>query len=134
MREEEQRQQRVLYVVSCGSLVAQYVPGFVMQAQHAHWKVCVITTPHGTKFLDILSLEGLTSSPVRSHYKQPDEPDILPRADALIAFPAPFNTLNKWALGITDTLAVGVLCEYTGLKIPLVAVPVTGEGLSSHSA
>jgi len=134
MREEEHRQQRVLYVVSCGSPVAQYVPGLVMQAQNAHWKVCVITTPHGTKFLDILSLEGLTSYPVRSHYKQPDEPDILPRADALIAFPVTFNTLNKWALGITDTLAVGLLCEYTGLKIPLVAVPVTGEGLSSHPA
>ncbi len=79
MREEEHRQQRVLYVVSCGSPVAQYVPGFLMQAQNAHWKVCVITTPQGTKFLDILSLESLTSSSERSHYKQPDEPDILPR-------------------------------------------------------
>ena len=45
-----------------------------------------------------------------------------------------FNTLNKWALGITDTLAVGLLCEYTGLKIPIVAVPVTGEGLGYHPA
>jgi len=42
--------------------------------------------------------------------------------------------LNKWALGITDTLAVGLLCEYTGLKKPIVAVPVTGEGLSYHPA
>jgi phosphopantothenoylcysteine synthetase/decarboxylase len=94
----------------------------------------VVTTPHGTKFLDISLLEQLTGYPIRSQYKHPNEPDVLPRADALIAFPATFNTLNKWALGITDTLAVGLLCEYTGLKIPIVTVPVTGEGLSYHPA
>ena len=134
VREEEHQRQRVLYVVSCGSPVAQHVPRLVTQAQDADWQVCVITTPHGTGFLDILSLERMTSYPVRSNYKQPDEPDILPRADALVAFPATFNTLNKWALGITDTLAVGLLCEYTGLKIPIIAVPVTGEGLRYHPA
>ena len=95
---------------------------------------CVITTPYGTKFLDIPLLERLTDHPIRSQYKHPDEPDVLPRANALIAFPLTFNTLNKWALGITDTLAVGLLCEYTGLKIPIVAVPVTGEGLGHHPA
>jgi len=58
----------------------------------------------------------------------------LPQADVLIAFPATFNTLNKWALGITDTLAVGLLCEYTGLKKKIIAVPVTGQGLGSHLA
>jgi phosphopantothenoylcysteine synthetase/decarboxylase len=134
MREGEHQQQRVLYIISCGSPVAQTVPALVTQAQDADWHVCVITTPHGTKFLDIPLLEYLTNHPIRSQYKHPDEPDVLPRADALIAFPATFNTLNKWALGITDTLAVGLLCEYTGLKIPIVAVPVTGEGLGYHPA
>jgi phosphopantothenoylcysteine synthetase/decarboxylase len=134
VREEECRSQKVLYMISCGSPVAQRVPEFVTQAQDADWKVCAITTPHGTKFLDLPSLERLTGYPVRCQYKQPDEPDLLPRADALLAFPATFNTINKWALGITDTLAVGLLCEYTGLKVPIVAVPVTGEGLCDHPA
>jgi len=133
-REGESQLQRVLYIISCGSPVAQLVPELVIQAQNANWNVCVITTPHGTNFLDIPLLEGLTQHPIRSQYKHPDEPDVFPRADALIAFPTTFNTLNKWALGITDTLAVGLLCEYTGLKVPIVAVPVTGEGLSYHSA
>jgi phosphopantothenoylcysteine synthetase/decarboxylase len=130
----EDQQKRVLYVISCGSPVARLVPDVVTQAQVAHWNVCVITTPLGTRFLDIPLLESMTGYPVRSQYKQPDEPDLLPRADALLVFPATFNTLNKWALGITDTLAVGVLCEYTGLKKPIVAVPITGEGLNSHPA
>jgi phosphopantothenoylcysteine synthetase/decarboxylase len=134
VKEGEYQQQRVLYVISCGSPVAQHIPEFVMQAQAADWDVCVITTPHGRNFLDSSSLESLTGHPVRSRYKHPDEPDLLPRADALITFPATFNTLNKRALGITDTLAVGLLCEYTGLKKPIIAVPVTGEGLNSHPA
>ncbi len=134
MEEGKHLQQRVLYIISCASPVARLVPELVIQAQASNWKVCVITTPHGRSFLDISTLESLTDYPVRSLYKHPDEPDLLPRADALIAFPATFNTLNKWALGITDTLAVGILCEYTGLKKPLLAVPVTGEGLNSHPA
>jgi transcriptional regulator with XRE-family HTH domain len=37
----------------------------------------------------------------------PDEPDELPAADAVVVAPATFNTVNKWAAGITDTFAAG---------------------------
>jgi phosphopantothenoylcysteine synthetase/decarboxylase len=127
---------RVLYVICCGSPAAALVPDFVRKAQSAGWQVCVIASPDGRKFLDIPLLEGETGHRVRSEYKQPDEPDILPRADAVVAFPATFNTLNKWALGINDTLAVGLLCEYTGLGLPVIAVPCVGtnSGLDAHPA
>jgi len=61
---------------------------------------------------------------------------LLPRADAIVVFPASFNTINKWALGISDTLAVGILSEYTGLRMPIVAVPCfrTGGGLDMNPA
>jgi Flavoprotein len=126
----------VLYIIACASTSAILVPNLVIQAQIAGWEVCVITTPQGTKFLDIPLLEQLTGYPVRSEYKRPEEPDVLPRADAIVVFPATFNTINKWALAISDTLAVGILCEYTGLKMPIVAVPCfrTGGGLDGHPA
>ncbi|MGH2482134.1 MAG: flavoprotein, partial [Ktedonobacteraceae bacterium] len=78
----------------------------------------------------------MTGHPVRSEYKHPDEPDVLPRADAIVVFPATFNTINKWALGISDTLVVGLLSEYTGLKMPIVAVPcfIRGGGLDTNPA
>lgn len=127
---------RVLYVICCGSPAASLVPEFVRRAQSQGWDVCVIASPSGLKFLDIPRLERETGHPVRSEYKRPDEPDILPRADAVVAFPATFNTLNKWALGISDTLALGVLCEYTGLGGPVIAVPCVGtnSGLDTHPA
>jgi phosphopantothenoylcysteine decarboxylase len=34
-----------------------------------------------------------------------------PDADAILAAPLPFNTINKWAVGISDTLALGLLNE-----------------------
>ena len=126
----------VLYIISCAASSATLVPNLVRHAQTASWEVCVITTPQGTKFLDIPLVEQVTGYPVRSEYKRPEEPDVLPRADAIVVFPATFNTINKWALGISDTLAVGILCEYTGLKLPIVTVPCfrTGGGLDGHPA
>ena len=126
----------VLYTISCAASSASLVPTFVERAQAAAWRVCVITTPQGTKFLDLPLLEGLTGYPVRSEYKRPNEPDVLPRADAIVVFPATFNTTNKWALGIADTLALSILCEYTGLHMPIVTVPCfrTGGGLDGHPA
>jgi phosphopantothenoylcysteine synthetase/decarboxylase len=126
----------VLYIIACGSPAARFVPEVVRKAQTLGWHVCVIASPDGTKFLDTRRVEELTGYPVRSEYKHPDEPDLLPRADAVIAFPATFNTLNKWALGVSDTLAVGILCEYTGLRMPVIAVACVGahSGLDTHPA
>ncbi|HLZ62139.1 MAG TPA: flavoprotein [Ktedonosporobacter sp.] len=125
-----------LYIITCASSSAPLVYKLVLAAQTVGWDVCVILTPRARNFVDVTLLEQLTGHPVRSDYKHPDEPDVLPRADALIVFPATFNTLNKWALGISDTLAVGLLSEYTGLKLPIVAVPCfkTGGGLDTNPA
>lgn len=101
-----------------------YVRGTLRMRDYLRPKdVCVIATPHAVKFVDIPLLEQLTGHPVRSEYKRPEDPDILPRADAFVVLPATFNTLNKLAQGITDTLAVGLLCEYLCLGAPIVAVP-----------
>ena len=85
--------------------------------------MCVIATPDGTKFLDTARLTEQTGHPVRSQYKGADDPDVLPPADAFVVAPASFNTVNKWALGISETLALGLLCEAVGLELPMAAVP-----------
>ena len=45
----------------------------------------------------------------------------------MIVAPATFNTINKWAAGISDTLALGLLTEAIGKKIPVVALPFTNR-------
>ncbi|MBO0705747.1 MAG: hypothetical protein J2P39_10545, partial [Candidatus Dormibacteraeota bacterium] len=123
-----------LYVLSCGSSSATGVEALVEAALAAGWTVCAVPTPQGTKFVDAGRLEQLTGYPVRSEYKRPEEPDVLPPADAIVVYPATFNTVNKWAAGITDTLALGLLAEYTGYRAPIVVVPCVGRGagLDTH--
>ena len=131
----KQHVKRVVYVISCGTPNAQQLYTLVPLLQSANWEVCVILTPYATRFVDQAHLVSLTGHPVRSDYKRPEDPGALPHADALVVYPATFNTLNKWALGISDTLALGLLCEFTGMKLPILAIPVVRKGkLAEHPA
>ena len=94
----------------------------------------MLTTPAGRKFAYLAVLERLTGHPVRSAYKNPGEPDVLPGADAIIVAPATVNTINKWAAGICDTLALGILVEAIGKELPIVAVPFTNRAHAAHPA
>ncbi|MQY06241.1 flavoprotein [Actinomadura macrotermitis] len=122
----------VLYVIACGGRPGADLPDFVRRLQSEGWIVCVIATPSGTKFVDAEKLAAITGYPVRSDYKRPEEPDVLPSADAFAVVPATFNTINKWAHGTSDTLALGLLNEAIGLELPIVAVPWPNVALARH--
>lgn len=108
----------MLYVIACGGRPAADLPAFVEGLRSDGWTVCVVSTPSGLKFLDAARLAGITGHPVRSDYKRPEEPDVLPPADAMAVAPATFNTVNKWAHGTSDTLALGLLNEAVGPACP----------------
>jgi phosphopantothenoylcysteine synthetase/decarboxylase len=124
----------VLYVVACGGRAAGFLEPFVKDLQGFGWEVCVIATPSALKFMDLARLAELTGHPVRYDYKQPNEPDVLPPPDAMVVAPATFNTINKWAYGSSDTLALGLLNEAIGLDIPVIAVPTPSTALVKHPA
>jgi hypothetical protein len=123
----------VLYVVVSGAAPACDLPVFI-PALTGDWDTCVIATPEGSRFLDISQLTALTGHPVRTSFKEPEAPDVLPPADAFAAAPATFNTINKWAAGISDTLALGLLNEAIGLGLPIVTVPWPNVALARHPA
>jgi hypothetical protein len=124
----------VLYLIACGAHPAGEVAQFAPLAQADGWDVCVIATPDGAKFVDAGRLAALTGHPVRLHYKQPDEPDVLPPPDAIVIAPATFNTLSKLAAGVSDTLALGLVNEAIGLRLPVIAVAWAGPALARHPA
>jgi phosphopantothenoylcysteine synthetase/decarboxylase len=125
---------RVLYVIACGAPPAGQLADFVSFAQAEGWDVCVVVTPDGTKFVDTTPLAKLTGHPVRVRYKHPDEPDVLPPADAFVIAPATFNTVNKLVAGISDTLALGLVNEGIGMGLPVIAVPWPNADLARHPA
>ena len=123
----------VLYVIASGAAPARELPTLI-SALTGDWDTCVITTPEGARFFDIARVTELTGHPVRTSFKDPDAPDVLPPADAFAAAPATFNTINKWAAGISDTLALGLLNEATGQGLPIVTVPWPNVALARHPA
>lgn len=128
------RAKPVVHLVVCGCPVAGQVGRMVDLVQKAGWTACVVATPDGGKFIDAATLSRQTGHPVRTTYKKPGEPDFLPPSDAVVAAPVSVNTVNKWAAGICDTLALGLLVEAIGLGQPIVAVPYTNRAHAAHPA
>jgi phosphopantothenoylcysteine synthetase/decarboxylase len=69
---------------------------------------------------------------VRSKYKNPGDPDVLPAPSAIIVAPATVNTINKWASGIADTLALGLVVEGIGMGLPIIVMPYTNSAMAAH--
>ncbi|MCM2386970.1 flavoprotein [Streptomyces albipurpureus] len=123
-----------LYVVVCAAGNAGDVGELITAAQRRAWEVGVIATPQGLGFIDQLAIEAQTGYPIRSAWRRPGEPRPLPPADAIVVAPATFNTINKWAAGISDTLALGILCEAYGSGVPVVVLPHLNEAQAAHPA
>ena len=121
-------------MIACGSPRTRGLPELVTRAQAAGWTVCVVVTPAALGFADVALLEELTGYPVRYDYWQPESGEEHPPARAMIVCPATFNAINKWAAGISDTLALGLLTEATGRRLPLVAAPALNSAQEAHPA
>jgi hypothetical protein len=124
----------VLYIVACAAPPALHVRELLDQAAERGWEVCLIATPTAAVWLadQTAGLAAATGHPVRSAYKQPGEPDVLPPPDAIVVAPATSNTINKWAAGISDNLALGVITEAIGKRLPLVALLCLNEAQAAH--
>ncbi|WP_369184740.1 flavoprotein [Streptomyces sp. Y1] len=123
-----------LYVVVCAAGIADGV-GELISAAHAEgWNVGVVATPSALGFMDQKAIESQTGYPIRSAWHTPSASRPMPRADAIAVAPATFNTINKWAAGISDTLALGILCEAYGLGIPTAVQPYLNSAQAAHPA
>lgn len=119
----------VLYVIGCAAPPVLEVGTIVDAAQELGWDTCLILSPTAAGWLeaDIPTLTRRTGHPVRSSYSMPGESRLLPRADAMLVAPITGNTMNKWAAGISDNLALGLLNEAICRRLPLVALPCLGR-------
>jgi hypothetical protein len=61
----------VLYIVVCAAPAASGVEDLVLLAQAAGWRVYVIATPLGLRFVDADRLASLTGEPVRTEWRMP---------------------------------------------------------------
>jgi phosphopantothenoylcysteine synthetase/decarboxylase len=125
---------KVMYIIACAAPPTRDIAKFVKMTQRAGWDTCLVVTPSAIRFFSVPELCELTGHTVRSDYKAPGDPDVLPDPDAIIVAPATVNTINKWAAGICDTLALGLLVEAIGKKLPVTALPFTNYAQAAHPA
>ncbi|MFF4014580.1 flavoprotein [Streptomyces sp. NPDC001843] len=131
----EQAGKPFLYVVVCAAGIAADVSKLITAAQERDWEVGVLATPVATGgFFDTAAVEAQTGRPIRSAWRSPGDPRPFPPPDAVVVAPATFNTVNKWAAGIADTLALGTLCEAAGLGVPIAVLPCVADALAAHPA
>lgn len=123
---------KVLYLIVCAAGAARDVDRLVKAAQDRGWDVWITPTPFALEFINQAHLMHLTGHPVRAHYRKPGEPGKLPPANAVIVAPATYNTINKWAAGIADTHALGLLAELTPAGVPIAVLPFVNQSLAAN--
>ncbi|MEV0260710.1 flavoprotein [Streptomyces sp. NPDC050617] len=125
---------RVLYLLGSAAPPVLNVADVIRQAQEAGWEVCLGLTPTAARWLEdqLPDLVALTGYPVRSQYKMPGEPDVWPAAHVALVAPATFNTINQWALGLTNHFVVGFVAEAIGKGIPLAMMPCVNRAFAQH--
>lgn len=119
-----------LYILVCGAGPARDIDQLARLALDDGWKVHVGATPAGLEFLDTAKLADLTANPVRDTWS--GRTSSWAPADAVIVAPATINTVNKIALGITDTWVVNVVVECMGHGVPIVIAPNVNPALGLH--
>ncbi|MEV6677183.1 flavoprotein [Streptomyces erythrochromogenes] len=127
---------RTLYLFGSAAPPVFDIAHVIEEAQARGWDVCLGLTPTAADWLEdgLDGLAALTGHPVRSRYKRPGEPDVWPKADAILVAPATFNTVNAWAQGLTDRFVVGVVAEGIGKGIPMATMPCVNAAYVQHRA
>lgn len=124
---------KVVELVVCAAPLADHAHRLASALIEAGYDVNVTVSLNAESWVDLAAVAQVgASTPGRT--RRPGEPRTRRRPDAVILAPATFNTLNKLRHGISDTPALGVLCDGLGAGIPMLAVPMVNERLSGHPA
>jgi phosphopantothenoylcysteine decarboxylase len=124
----------VIYVIGCAAPPIFDIEQLLYLLQERGWQPCLILTPTAATWINASHFGELAGCPVRVEARLPKEEDSLPMANAVLAAPLTFNTANKWAAGINDTLTLGVLNELLNEDVPIIAAPCVKAVLRRHPA
>jgi phosphopantothenoylcysteine synthetase/decarboxylase len=124
----------IAYLVVCAAPLAERAAVIAAALGEASHEVTVVLTPAAEDWIDRPSVEGVTGRPVWVDYRKPLEPKRAGRPDVVVCCPATFNTINKMAVGTSDTYALGVLNEALASRTPIIAVPMVSDRLWGHPA
>src|SRR5262245_12367628 len=123
-----------LTIVVCAAPLASRTPDLVAACLAEGWRPTVVATPMADAWLDSDAVNTLIGEPPRVAHRSPSEPKRGGKPAAMVICPATFNTINKAAVGIADTYALGVICEAMGTGVPILVAPMVSNKLWGHPA
>ena len=122
----------VAYLVISGTTTAARAPELLRGLVDLGFETVVaLTTPNSARVLaprDLATIDGVRL--VESYF----DPAILPRPPrgVVVFAPCSFNSLNKLAGGIADSLALSVVAEAIGRRTPVIVAPSLNQPLLDH--
>ena len=122
----------IAYLVISGTTTASRAPELLRGLVALGFEtVDALTTPNSARVLaprDLATIEGVRL--VESYF----DPAILPRPPrgVVVFAPCSFNSLNKLAGGIADSLALSVVAEAIGRRTPVIVAPSLNQPLLDH--
>jgi phosphopantothenoylcysteine synthetase/decarboxylase len=119
------------YLVVTGAATAARAPELVRGLLDLVPRTITILTPNAARVVaarDLSTMDGNTV--VESYF----DDAILPRPPfgVVLVAPCTFNSLNKLAAGIADSLALSVVAEAIGRGTPVIVAPSVNQALLDH--
>ena len=134
---------QTLYVIVSGAGTARRIPGLVKQLAEHFERTLVIPTENASRVLSRGEMSVIDGTTIVDSYFDDAILPHPPRGVVLIA-PCTFNSLNKLAHGVADTLALSVAAEAIGRGTPVIVAvsvnpplyqhPLTAESISALRA
>jgi phosphopantothenoylcysteine synthetase/decarboxylase len=122
--------QHTLFVFVTASSRCREIGELVSGSIAAGWRTYTVATPNVAKIIDPAELFTQPGAHWISDYEQPPL-DTFPFGTMLVA-PCTFNSFNKLALGIADTLATSMVADALGAGCPVFIAPSMNHGLWHH--
>ncbi len=122
--------QRSLFVFVTAAGTARRIGDLIRGVAEDGWTTYVVGTPN---LATVAPPETLLDLPGVHWIRDYGDPPltIFPFGTMLVA-PCTFNTFNKLAYGIADTLATGMVADALGAGLPIFIAPSMNSGLWNH--
>ena len=122
----------VAYLILSGTTTASRCPEILRGLIGLGFRsVIAIPTPHASRVVaprDLAEVGGVRV--VESYFDATIRPR--PPLGVVLFAPCGFNSLNKFAHGIADTLALSVAAEAVGRRTPVILAPSLNQALWDH--
>ena len=125
---------RSVTLVVCAAPLADRASELAGVLVGAGWATRVVTTPMARDWVSASEIQAACGLPPIDAQRHVSQAKAWGEDDATVVAPLTFNTLNKWAAGIADNYALGILNESISLARKTIAIPMIGHRFWNHPA